>query len=101
MNAVAPDAMAWVHRDTLYHTVYLNFWGQPQSAPANIAWVNDFYAAMRPYASGQAYQNYIDSGLKTWRTAYYGDNWKRLQRIKRAYDPDNLLAFKQGITPAR
>ncbi len=101
VNQVASDALAWVHRDTIYHTVYLNFWGQPQSAAANIEWVNDFYAQMRPYASGQAYQNYIDSGLKSWRSAYYGDNWKRLQKIKRAYDPDNVLAFAQGITPAR
>ncbi len=100
MNEVSPAAMAWMHRDSLYHTVYLNFWGQPQSEAANVEWVNGFYAAMRPYASGQAYQNYIDAGLASWRSAYYGSNWKRLQRIKRAYDPNNLLAFKQGITPA-
>lgn len=100
-NAVASDATAFVHRKTLYHTVYLNFWGEPASEAANVAWVDDIYAAMRPYASGQAYQNYIDAGLDSWRTAYYGSNWKRLQRVKRAYDPANLLSFAQGVTPAR
>jgi len=94
---------AFVHRDSLFHMVYLNFWGPddpPSVAKANIRWVDEFYAAMRPYASGHAYQNYMDRRLTTWRHAYYGVNYSRLRRVKRAYDPHWLMRFPQGIEPA-
>jgi FAD/FMN-containing dehydrogenase len=54
---------------------------------------------MRQYASGAAYQNYIDPDLADWQHAYYGSNLSRLQRIKAAYDPGNLFHFPQSIPP--
>ena len=103
VNQIKKSSTAWVHRDSLYHIVYLNFWGPNDGknvAHANIQWARDFYAEMRPYVSGFAYQNYIDRGLKSWRSAYYGSNYKRLRKVKRKYDPDWLLKFPQGIAPA-
>jgi FAD/FMN-containing dehydrogenase len=104
VNRVAPDATAFVHRDSLCHIVYLNFWGAqdtPAVAHANVAWAKQIYAAMRPYVSGYAYQNYIDSSLADWRHAYYGANYPRLQQVKARYDPHDLFRFAQGIRPAR
>ena len=39
---------------------------------AQQAWLKGTHTSMRRYASGAAYQNYIDPTLKDWRTAYYG-----------------------------
>jgi FAD/FMN-containing dehydrogenase len=100
VNLVAPRATAFVHRDSLFHIVYLNFWGAANAAAANIAWAREIYAAMRPYVSGYAYQNYIDSGLVDWQHAYYGVNYPRLQQVKARYDPHDLFRFAQGVRPA-
>jgi FAD/FMN-containing dehydrogenase len=103
VNRIAPQATAFVHRNSLFHIVYLNFWGAqdaPAVADANIAWAKRIYAAMRPYVSGYAYQNYIDAGLSDWRHAYYGVNYARLQHVKARYDPHDLFRFAQGIRPA-
>lgn len=103
VNRVAAQATAFVHRSSLFHIVYLSFWGAEDTrtvADQNIAWANQIYAAMRPYVSGYAYQNYIDAGLTNWRHAYYGVNYARLQQVKARYDPHDLLRFAQGIRPA-
>lgn len=57
-------------------------------------------AALRPYANGEAYQNYLDPDLADWRRAYYGGNYDRLVRVKAAYDPQSLFSPAQGV-PAR
>jgi FAD/FMN-containing dehydrogenase len=32
--------------------------------------------------------------------ATYGDNYKRLQKVKKKYDPKNLFRVNQNIKPA-
>ena len=54
---------------------------------------------MRPYASGAAYQNYIDPELLTWEKAYYANNLSRLRLAKQRYDPRNAFKFAQGVAP--
>jgi FAD/FMN-containing dehydrogenase len=103
INRVAADATAFVHRNALFSAQYSASWqvSDPASiVSANHAWQNDTWQAMRPYASGAAYQNYVDPDLPDWQHAYYGTNLPRLQRVKAAYDPGNLFHFAQSIPPA-
>jgi FAD/FMN-containing dehydrogenase len=100
INQVAPAATAFVHRDALFLAQYTTTWdtgGAATGVAAQQAWQNAFYASMRPYASGQCYQNYIDPSLPNWQQAYYGANYSRLTQVKAAYDPDHLFTFPQAI----
>ena len=63
----------------------------------NQRWLQTFWRSMRPWASGFAYQNYIDPNLRDWQRAYYGTNLGRLVDVKTAYDPDDVFRFAQSI----
>jgi FAD/FMN-containing dehydrogenase len=90
LNRPAPSDTAFVHRDALCCMQYLTYDGGG-------AWLRDTYAAMRPYVSGMAYQNYIDPDLTDWRRAYYGANYARLVATRRRVDPEHYFSFPQAI----
>jgi FAD/FMN-containing dehydrogenase len=100
INRVKPGATAFVHRNALFLAQYTTDWTAGASAAGVVrqhAWLRGFWSSMRRYASGQAYQNYIDPDLAAWRQAYYGANYQRLAKVKAAYDPDRLFTFPQAI----
>ncbi|MEU3461593.1 FAD-binding oxidoreductase [Streptomyces sp. NPDC006733] len=92
VNRVDPGATAFVHRRSRFLAQYTASDGLSRTA-----WLDTLYAAMRRYASGSAYQNYADPGLKEWRQAYYGPAAARLTELKRKYDPQRLFDFPQAL----
>jgi FAD/FMN-containing dehydrogenase len=100
INAVPPDATAFVHRDAIAQLQIDASWGAGTSN-ATVAtiqsWLDHTASALAPYVNGQAYQNYIDPTLADWKQAYYASNLARLERVKRAYDPDDVFSFAQSI----
>jgi FAD/FMN-containing dehydrogenase len=98
-NRPVADATAFVHRDMLFSLQYGAYFGGAGGGAAN-AWINGVWRALRPFASGQAYQNYIDPQLQGWQRAYYAGNLPRLRQIKKQVDPDFRFRFRQAIPPA-
>lgn len=56
-------------------------------------------APLAPHATGGAFLNFLHDTTRT-RAAYTAPDYARLQEIKRAYDPDNVLALGHAIAPA-
>jgi len=102
INAIAPTATAFVHRDSRWiMDVGLNWTADdpPILVHRNHAWQNGFYGAMLPFSTRGAYQNFVDPSLENWQQAYYGNNLARLRRIKAHVDPGSVFRFPQGIPP--
>jgi FAD/FMN-containing dehydrogenase len=100
VNRVAPGATAFVHRNALFQAQYTTTWPVGSAAAAvarQHAWQQSYWQSMRPYASGQAYQNYVDPALANWQQAYYGANYTRLTQVKGTYDPDRVFTFPQAV----
>ncbi len=97
VNRVDPTATAFVHRRSRMLAQYIASWGAGASGGTAQSWLASAHDAMRPYASGAAYQNYADPTLKDWRKAYYGVAAARLAKVKQSYDPQRFFSYAQGL----
>jgi FAD/FMN-containing dehydrogenase len=97
---VPSRATAYYYRRALSNINPWTTWSSPDGAAPGIRWVEDLARAMRPFTRG-VYVNTPDLSIKNWPKAYYGNNFDRLTRVKRRYDPENVFHFPQSIPPAR
>ncbi|MDF3141626.1 MULTISPECIES: FAD-binding oxidoreductase [unclassified Streptomyces] len=97
VNRVSPTATAFVHRRSRMLAQYIASWRAGTTGSTAQAWLKSAHDAMRPYASGAAYQNYTDPTLTDWRKAYYGDAAARLTRLKKQYDPEKFFTYPQAL----
>jgi FAD/FMN-containing dehydrogenase len=87
-------------RDAAYVCHPFVLWENAADDERHIAWGRNLSAAMKPFASGGTYLNFIgDEGQDRVRAAF-GDSYDRLARVKRDYDPDNFFNRNQNIRPA-
>jgi FAD/FMN-containing dehydrogenase len=100
INRVPESATAFVHRKAMasaqYDATFAAGVARTTLQQAQ-AWLSSWYATLRPYVSGEAYQNYIDPSLANWQQAYYGANLPRLKQVKAKWDPDDVFHFAQSI----
>lgn len=97
VNRVSPTATAFVHRRSRMLAQYIASWGAGASGGSAQSWLTSAHDAMKPYASGAAYQNYTDPTLTGWKKAYYGDAAGRLGNVKKQYDPKRFFSYAQGL----
>jgi len=96
---VAPEATAFGLRRNPYHLEILAFWDGADQSPANLGWMNNFFAVMQPFNAGEVYVNSLDEGEAHRISEAYGANYHRLAAVKAKFDPTNLFRCNQNILP--
>ena len=85
---------------------YQAYWTDPspEAAATNLKWMSDFYDAMYgpagPVPDGVmdgCYVNYPEVDLVDWQHLYYQGNYPRLQRVKAAWDPNDIFNHAQSV----
>jgi hypothetical protein len=95
---VSDDATAFGDRSSDFCFNIVGVWNDPQEDDVNRDWVRRFASALTPFATGGVYVNFTADADRV-RAAYSDHKYKRLQALKRQYDPGNLFRLNQNITP--
>ncbi len=102
-EAIKPSAQstAFPNRAEGYYILIISQWREESENQKNIEWARLTYDALSPYMEAGVYSNYMsDDESETRVLASFGDNYSRLQEIKKKFDPDNIFRGNQNITPA-
>jgi hypothetical protein len=97
---VAPTATAFAQRQGEYDIGFMAQWTDPAEDAAQMAWAREAWEAMRPYSSGGYLLNFLSEESADVVRAAFGDNYERLARLKRQYDPTNFFSLNQNIKAA-
>jgi FAD/FMN-containing dehydrogenase len=100
VTRVGPTATAFPHRAPGYNLLVLSEWMDPAQNEACIKWARDSYGALQPFMGTGRYVNYFDDDEQDEAVVTaYGPNYRRLQQVKTAYDPENFFRMNQNIPP--
>jgi FAD/FMN-containing dehydrogenase len=99
VHRVAPDATAFHHRDARWSQVIVGVSDDAGDRERITQWTKDYWEAVHPHTSGGAYVNFMMEEGSARVRATYGENYDKLQAIKRRYDPDNFFRVNQNIPP--
>jgi len=95
------DATAFPHRQSGYNILIIAQWKDASRSDENVSWARDTFAALQPHMDKGVYANYMGDDETSSRVQQaFGANYKRLQILKRQYDPDNRFHLNQNIPPA-
>jgi Berberine and berberine like len=98
-SRIANDATAYAHRDAPIMVNVASFYVGEDDKPRRTKWVADLSAALHQGRDG-GYVNFVnEDGPAAVRAAYPDATYKRLQSIKKRYDPGNLFRLNQNIVP--
>src|SRR5262249_31105989 len=79
----------------------LGNWSRPAEDSANISWVQNLFAAIRPAMTPGVYINFMSGDEDDRTPEAYRERWDRLVAVKSKYDPNNFFRLNQNIPPKR
>ncbi len=92
---------AYSFREAQFAEVIVGVDPDPANADKVSNWCKQYWEALHPYSAGGAYVNFMMEEGQERVQATYRDNYQRLSKIKKKYDPDNFFRVNQNIHPAK
>ena len=101
IHRVGKGETAWSCRDATWSMVIAGIDPDAKKAGDVTQWTKAYWEAVHPYDLGGAYPNFMmdDEGDARIKETF-GENYGRLQAVKKKYDPTNLFRVNQNIRPA-
>jgi FAD/FMN-containing dehydrogenase len=97
---VPVNATACALRTPGFNVVIVAQWADPSDTDRCVEWARGTHRALEPHLGATRYVNYLAHDEEDSMRAAYGENYERLRRLKRTYDPDNLFHINVNIQPA-
>ena len=100
LTRVRPGDTAVGSRTSPFLLEILASWKEPEHTDANIAWARAVFDDMHQCSRGKPNFNFpgIDDDMKSFVSAAFAEQYERLVRVKRKYDPANVFRINQNIT---
>jgi hypothetical protein len=89
-------AFPFSHRKAIFYSEFGAEWADPKIDADAFSWVETSRLQLSPFFHG-GYVNVLDRSISQYGEQYYGENYERLQRIKKQCDPENVFHFEQGV----
>ena len=96
---VSDDATAYQGRSAAFVMNVHGRWSDASQDEGGIAWCRALWNALTPYATGEAYVNFMTEDEGERLESAYGSSYQRLVELKNRYDPQNLFRMNQNIPP--
>ncbi len=88
---------AYPHRAYPYLGELQAYWEKDEREPTMLRAFDDIQLLLWQQGIRAHYRNYPDLHFQDWETAYYGQNYDRLQEVKQQYDAEDLFRYPQSI----
>ncbi len=100
-DAAFTKQSSYSHRQKNYLAELQTYWDRAYQSERMIKAFNETQQIFYKNGIKSQYINYPDINLPGWESAYFGENYGRLQKIKDRYDIQNLFRYEQSIKNLR
>jgi len=98
VSRVSMTDTAFALREPGYEIDMAGVWNTPAVKAEVVRWVQATRDSLQPFANG-VYVNQLGDTSDQLVRSGYGPNYARLVKIKKKYDPNNVLRLNQNIKP--
>jgi FAD/FMN-containing dehydrogenase len=88
---------SYPHRNFDFVSELQAYWDKPAQDKRLAEATTEILEITRQQGITRQYVNYCSLEFSDWEKAYYGENYSRLQAVKRKYDPGNNIRHPQSI----
>lgn len=98
IGRVASSDTAFSQRDASFSLLSFVSWKTGADGEEHVEYINEHWSKMEPYSTGFYVNDYFDQSQEVVNQTYR-ENFPRLAKIKKQYDPTNLFRLNANIRP--